>query len=109
MKTFKLSESGDRGWFVGQFEKAVFKTDILEAALQFNEKDTYSPRHYHKVATEINLIVSGKAKYNDIVVEAGNGIIVYPGEESLCYYLEDTETMVIKIPGVLNDKYVIED
>jgi len=107
MKPFKLSEAGDRGWFVGQFDKAVFNTDLFEAGLQTFEKGFYSPKHTHKIATEINLVISGKVRYGNQLLSAGDGIIYYPGDVCECYYLEDTVTMVIKTPGALNDKYVI--
>ena len=109
MKPFKLSEAGDRGWFIGQFDKAVFNTDLFEAGLQTFEKGFHSPKHTHKIATEINLVISGKVMYGKQLLSAGDGIIYYPGDVCECYYLEDTVTMVIKTPGVLNDKYMIED
>ena len=106
-KQFQLSDAGDRGWFVGQFDKAVFKTDILEAAFQTNYKGETSSAHYHNIATEINLITSGKVQINGEIYTAGMGIIFYPKEVCQCSYLEDTTTMVIKVPGPLNDKYPI--
>jgi len=109
MKPFKLSEAGDRGWFIGQFDKAVFNTDLFEAGLQTFKKGHYSPKHTHKIATEINLVISGKVRYGNQLLFAGDGIIYYPGDVCECYYLEDTVTMVIKTPGTLNDKYVIEE
>ena len=38
MKRFKLSESGDRGWFIGAFDRAIWKTDAYEVSYQFNPK-----------------------------------------------------------------------
>lgn len=109
MTPFKLSEAGDRGWFIGQFDKAVYKTDQFEAGLQTFKKGFRSPKHTHKIATEINLVVSGKVMYGNQLLSAGDGIIYYPGDVCECYYLEDTVTMVIKTPGALNDKYLIEE
>ena len=109
MKTFKLSEAGERGWYCGQFDKAVFKTDLFEAGVQTFNKGQRSPKHTHKIGTEINLVIKGKVAYGNNILEAGDGIIYEPGEVCECYYLEDTMTVVIKTPGVLNDKYLIED
>lgn len=109
MKTFKLSEAGDRGWYVGQFDRAVFKTDLFEAGVQTFEKGFRSPKHTHKIGTEINLVIKGKVAYGNTILEAGDGIIYEPGEVCECYYHEDTMTVVIKTPGALNDKYLIED
>lgn len=106
-KKFLLSEAGDRGWFVGGFEKAVHQTTTLEAGYQFNAKGETSSPHYHKVATEINLITRGAVKINGELYTAGMGVIFYPNEVAECEYLENTETMVIKTPGALNDKYLV--
>lgn len=106
-KQFKLSEAGERGWFVGSFEKAVFKTTDLEAGYQVNLKGETSKPHFHKIATEINLIVRGAVLINGELYTAGMGVIFYPNEVAECVYLEDTETMVIKTPGALNDKYLV--
>jgi hypothetical protein len=106
-KPFLLSDSGDRGWFVGSFDKAAHKTNDLEAGLQHNVKGDTSAAHYHKIATEINLITSGKVRINGEIYTAGMGIILYPGEVGECEYLEDSTTMVIKVPGPIGDKYLI--
>jgi hypothetical protein len=107
MKRFKQSESGDRGWFVGAFEKAVYKTDLFEVAHGFNSAGEHSPKHIHKVAVEINLITSGCVEVNGEVFRAGEGFIMEPGDPCECNYLEDTFTLVIKTPSILGDKYYI--
>lgn len=106
-KKFRLREAGDRGWFVGSFERAVLKTDAVEAALQHNLKGETSPAHYHKIATEVNLIISGMVKINGEIYIEGQGVVFYPDDICECEYLDDTTTMVIKVPGPLNDKYLV--
>lgn len=106
-KKFLLSETGERGWFIGGFDKAALSTTAFEAAYQHNYKGETSPAHYHKIATEINLITRGRVKMGNDIYTAGMGIIYYPGDICECEYLEDTETMVIKFPGPLNDKYLV--
>lgn len=106
-KKFLLSEAGDRGWFVGGFDKAVYRTTDLEAGYQHNSAGEVSKAHYHKIATEINLIVRGAVKINGELYTSGMGVIFYPNDVAECEYLEDTETMVIKTPGALNDKYLV--
>ena len=107
MKQFRLNESGDRGWFIGQFERAVFKTSACEVAYQFNYKGEVSPAHTHHIATEVNLIASGKVNISGQVYETNDIIIMEPGDVCECVYLEDTYTVVVKLPGVLNDKYLV--
>lgn len=60
------------------------------------------PNHYHKVAKELNLIVSGQTLINGVEFVAGDIVEIEPGE-----YLEDTCTVSIKVPGVLGDKCLI--
>lgn len=107
MRKFKQSDSGARGWFIGAFDKAVFKTDVVEVAHGFNPKGDRSPKHIHKIATEINLITYGCALVNGEVFHSGEGFIFEPGEACECQYLEDTFTLVVKLPGALNDKYYV--
>lgn len=107
MKKFKHNESGDRGWFVGQFDRAVFKTDACEVAYQYNQKGEYCAPHTHQIATEINLITCGRVIMSGQEFEAGDIIIMEPGDVCECEYLEDTYTVVVKVPGVLDDKYLL--
>jgi quercetin dioxygenase-like cupin family protein len=107
MKKFKHSESGDRGWFVGQFEKAVFKTNACEVAYQENFAGEYCAPHTHRIATEINLITRGRVIMSGQEFGAGDIIIMEPGDVCECRYLEDTYTVVVKVPGVLDDKYLL--
>lgn len=107
MKLFRQSDSGDRGWFVGKFDRAVLNTDLCEVAYQINFKGEKHPAHIHKIATEVNLIVSGHTIMSGHHLRAGDGIIFYPGDVCECEYLEDTATVVVKVPGPLNDKYLV--
>lgn len=107
MQRFRLSDSGDRGWFIGGFDRAVLKTTAVEVAYQSNRKGETSAAHYHKVATEVNLVVRGCVTVNGEDFHAGEGYIFYPGDICSCVYPEDTETMVVKLPGPLNDKYLV--
>ena len=107
MKKFLLSESCDRGWFVGGFERAVLKTTDVEVAYQINYKGEKHPAHIHKIATEVNLILSGHVIMSGQHIRAGEGIIFNPGDVCECEYLEDTYTLVVKTPSLPNDKYYI--
>lgn len=107
MKKFHMRDTGERGWFIGQFDRAVFKTDACEVAFQTNYKGEVSEPHYHRVATEVNLITRGLVKINGEMYTAGQGVVFHPGEVAECEYYEDTDTLVVKTPGVLNDKYLV--
>ncbi|YCO03484.1 hypothetical protein ACB087_24165 [Vibrio sp. VNB-15] len=95
-----------RGWFVGGFEPTLFKTTDVEVAVQKFTKGDKEASHCHKIATEITVIVSGKARMKDKILYAGDIVCIEPGEFTDFEALEDTVTTVVKLPGALNDKYL---
>lgn len=97
-----------RGWFVGGFEPTLFTTTDLEVAVQEFKKGDKEPSHCHKIATEITVIVQGKARMNQLILEKGDVVKISPGEYTDFEALEDTTTTVVKLPGALNDKYLEE-
>lgn len=97
-----------RGWFVGGFSPTLYKTTDVEVAVQYFKKGDREARHCHKIATEITMIVSGKAKMNDVTLNEGDILRISPGEYTDFEALEDTVTTVVKLPGALNDKYLEE-
>ena len=93
------------GWFVGNFEPTLLKTNDVEVALKSYKKGDYENRHYHKIATEITVIAQGKVKMNGIIYNAGDIIVIEPNESTDFEALEDTKNLVVKYPGANNDKY----
>ena len=107
MKRFKLSDAGARGWFIGDFDKAVVRTNLFEVCYQENAAGTSYPRHYHKVITEIQLITEGCMVLNGEEFRAGDICMIEPGDENEATYTEDTKTVAIKFPSVPDDKYLV--
>jgi hypothetical protein len=107
MKRYQLKDSGFNGWFIGTFEKAIWKTESFEVSYQFCKKGEVSEKHKHKIAKELSLIAYGKVLANGQEFVTGELFEVDPGEELVCEYLEDTYTVCVKIPSVLNDKYYV--
>ena len=97
-----------RGWFVGGFAPTLYHTTDVEVAVQQFKKGDKEASHCHKIATEITVIVSGKARMNDTIATAGDIVKIPPGEYTDFEALEDTVTAVVKLPGALNDKYLKE-
>jgi hypothetical protein len=95
------------GWFIGNFEPSCIRTEAFEVACKHYSSGDDETKHQHRIATEITLIVRGKVKMNDQVMSSGDIIILEPGESSDFQALDDTITMVVKIPSVLGDKYFI--
>ena len=108
MKIAKL-EDMVKGWFVGNFEPTLLKTNDVEVAVKRYNKGDYEERHYHKIATEITVIINGRVKMNGIEYKSGDIVVMEPMESTDFECLEDgTQNVVVKHPGVNNDKYLEE-
>jgi hypothetical protein len=106
MKRYKLTDSGARGWFIGDFDQAVYKTDQFEVCYQHNPRGK-PDTHIHKQITEITLVISGRQVCNGELFEAGDICILEPGDISQIEYLEDTQVITIKTPSIPSDKFML--
>lgn len=105
MKKINLS-SFFRGWLVGNFEPSLFKSKDIEVAIQDYMAGHTEPKHFHKVATEITVMVVGEAMFNDEKLHEGEGMIIMPGESNIFHALTDCKALVIKFPSLPEDKYL---
>lgn len=96
------------GWFVGNFEPSIIKTNDVEVAVKIYKKGDYEQAHYHKIATELTVIVSGRVKMFHTEFEKGQIIVVEPEDITDFEALEDTVCAVVKYPGANHDKYFAE-
>jgi hypothetical protein len=101
----KINDFKD-GWFIGNFEPSVFKTDLFEVCFKKHKKDEVWDTHYHKVAIEYNLLIKGQMTIQDIILNEGDVFILNPYEISNPVFLTDCEVLVIKTPSVINDKFL---
>ncbi len=108
MKTAKLADMF-KGWFVGNFEPTIYRTNDVEVAIKEYSAGDYEDAHYHKIATEITVIQSGRVKMFDKIFNSGDIIVVEPNDATDFTALEDSVTIVVKIPGANNDKYLVEE
>lgn len=97
-----------KGWFVGNFEPTLIKTNDVEVAVKEYRKGECEGRHYHKLSTEITVIASGKVRMNGVVYNKGDIIVIEPNQSADFEVLEDAITTVVKYPGANNDKYMGE-
>lgn len=107
MDIHKLDEM-KMGWFIGNFDPAVLKTDQFEVALHKHKAGSETHTHYHKLSTEYNLIVLGKMTVNGKTFGKNDIFIINPYEVSETQFLEDTMLVVVKTPSIPNDKYKAE-
>jgi len=106
MQRYKLSNCGARGWFIGDFDGAVFRTKDFEVTYQKNSR-SQTASHIHKLAYEITLVISGRQICNGEMFEAGDICVLEPGDISQIEYLEETEVITIKTPSIPSDKYLL--
>lgn len=108
MKVAKLSNM-TKGWFIGNFEPSLFKTNDVEVAVKTYNKGDCEEKHYHKIATEYTCIIKGRVRMNGVEYKAGDIVVMEPTEATDFECLEDESiNVVVKIPGVNNDKFNYE-
>lgn len=109
MKVAKL-EDMFKGWFVGNFDPTLLRTNDVEVAVKSYKKGDYETKHFHKIATELTVIISGRVRMNGVEYGKGDIIVMEPNEATDFECLEDgTQNVVVKIPGANNDKYLSEE
>jgi len=106
MKIVKLSDMTN-GWFIGNFEPTLYKTSDVEVAVKTYKSGDTEEAHFHKVATEISVVVSGIVEMYDMCIEVGNIIVLEPGEITAFRSITDSIIVAVKIPGAINDKYLV--
>ncbi len=105
METGKL-EHMVKGWFVGDFEPSLFKTDACEVGVKHYKAGDSEALHHHRVATEITCVISGRVRMCDREWGAGDIIVLHPGDATAFEALTDACNVVVKLPGASNDKYM---
>lgn len=95
------------GWMVGDFEPTCIRSTACEVACKHYPAGAVEAAHVHRIATELTLIASGRATMNGRTYGAGDIIILEPGEATDFRTLEPTTTVVVKMPSVAGDKYLV--
>jgi len=55
----------------------------------------------------VTVLLSGSVSMRDQVWVAGDIIVLEPGDITAFEALTDAATVVVKVPGALNDKYLV--
>jgi hypothetical protein len=106
MKIDRL-ESMVRGWFVGPFEPSVLKTESCEVSIRRYKAGDKEAAHYHRVATEITVIVEGEARMCGKTLTAGDIVTLNPCDVADFEAIDDLLTVVVKVPGAKHDKFIV--
>lgn len=107
MQIFNL-DSMINGWFVGDFEPCAWKSKDFEVAVKYYKKGQCEAKHYHKIATEITLIIQGRVKMGGVEFREGQIVLLEPCKSVDFIALTDAITAVVKVPSVKNDKFLGE-
>lgn len=105
--TFRRLEDMTGGWIVGNFTPTCLRTEACEVACKHYEAGAHEGAHVHRIATEITLIASGRARMCGRELVAGDIVILDPGDATDFTALDATTTVVVKMPSVMGDKYPV--
>lgn len=107
MKHFRL-EKMVKGWFVGDFNPTSHVTDACEVAVKHYGAGEKESAHFHKVATEVTLVLCGEVRMMERTWRAGDIIKLKPGEITDFEAITDAITVVVKTPSIAGDKYLAD-
>lgn len=96
-----------KGWFVGGFQPTAYSTEACEVAVKHYAALDREALHRHLLATEITLILFGRIRMAGRECSAGDIVVLPPGEATDFEALTDSATVVVKVPGALNDKHLL--
>jgi mannose-6-phosphate isomerase-like protein (cupin superfamily) len=105
MEKFNLSDFIG-GWFIGNFTPTLYSTNDVEVSVKRYTKGQKENAHFHKIATEFTVIVAGEVKMSNQIFKPGEIIKILPGIATDFEALSEVVTVVVKIPGASNDKYL---
>ncbi|WP_269609288.1 hypothetical protein [Prochlorococcus marinus] len=107
MKCFKLEEY-TRGWIVGDFMPAIFRTKAIEVGIKSYKKGEKEEKSVHKYTWEITIVISGEIKMYNKILSKNEIILLEPGDVSEFECIEDTSLVIVKYPSNPNDKITIK-
>ena len=96
------------GWFIGDFDPSLLRTKDFEVSIKRHPKGEVWPKHYHAVATEYNVVISGSVRIDDEVYRRDDIFIVHPNHVVDPEFLEDCTVVCVKTPSVAGDKYEVQ-
>lgn len=93
------------GWFVGDFDPVVFRTKSAEVGVKHYAAGEANPTHHHRLGTEVTLVLRGRARMGDRLLDSGDIAVVEPFEALDFEAIEDCTVVVFKSGSYAGDKY----
>jgi len=106
MDVYKYEEFKD-GWFVGGFEPTAYKTNNFEVCYKKHYKGEKWETHYHKIGTEINLLITGQMSIQGKILVGGDVFVIHPYEIADPVFLEDCVLIIVKTVSGIEDKFIV--
>ena len=103
MKLARLSEFTN-GWFLGNFNPSLFKSEDFEVCVKNFKKGDVEAAHFQKVATEVTVVLSGSVRMGDHILQVDDILTIYKGEVCDFEALSDCKVLGIKFPSLPEDK-----
>jgi quercetin dioxygenase-like cupin family protein len=103
----KRLEDFKGGWFLGNFEPTLLKTEQFEVAVHRYKKGQQWPKHYHEFTTEYNCVISGRMRIQDTIFADGDLFVIHPMEVADPEFLEDCVLVIVKTPSIPGDKILV--
>jgi hypothetical protein len=95
------------GWFVGNFEPSAYKTNDFEVSYKIHPRGEKWDNHYHKIATEINYLVTGSMTILNMHLKSGDIFVIEPYEIADPIFHEDCHIVCVKTASSKGDKYIV--
>lgn len=106
MKIRRIEEM-HRGWLIGDFEPSIYQTKDFEVGILTHPRGEKWPAHYHKVATEYNILLEGKMRVCDVDLSPGDIFVIEPNEIADPIFYEDCKILCVKVPSHTQDKFTV--
>jgi len=94
-----------RGWFIGDFEPSVLRTEDFEVGVVKHKKGEEWKAHLHKRSTEYNLLLDGEMTIQKTKIKAGDIFIIEKKEIADPVFEKDCRVLVVRVPSLPKDKY----
>lgn len=104
MIVFNISETKG-GYFLGDFEPSILKSSDVSIAVKRIFRGALDGGYYRKCDTEIVYIMSGVLEIDKKKYKKGDIILWEPQDVINIFAIEDSEYLLIKLPGSRNDIY----
>lgn len=108
VRSFRLEDMVG-GWFVGAFSPTALRCEAAEFGVKHYRAGDVEAAHYHRLGTEVTLILDGRARMCGREVRSGDILVLEPGIVTGFHAITDVTTVVVKTPSVPGDKYLAPD